>query len=75
MWNKIVVAVFVSGLKLHPYAKKNLSGKPQTKNQKETIFLHLDVSTFIDEIFSKSGTKRILCGLPDICCFFQLYSE
>ena len=36
MWNKIVV-VAVSGLELHPYAKKNLSGKPQTKNQKEKI--------------------------------------
>ena len=39
MWNKIVVVVvvFVSGLELHPYPKKNLSGKPRTKSQKETI--------------------------------------
>ena len=36
MWNEIVVGV-ASGLELHPYAKKHLSGKSQTKNQKETI--------------------------------------
>ena len=39
MWNKIVVFV-ASGLELHPYPKKHLSGTPvnhKQKNQKETI--------------------------------------
>ena len=64
MWNKIVVDA-VSGLELHPYAKKNLSGKPQTKSKGDNL-LHLNVSTFLGEIFSKSRTKKILCGLHDI---------
>lgn len=53
MWSRIVVivVVFVSGLELHPYPKKNVSFKPQTKKSKGDNLLNLDVSSFIDEIF------------------------